>query len=538
MRWIGGKPISLFQPRNAQVHGVCTHAFAATRNRTRSADLETRRYRSLLEREYEVEARDPASFEVERRESQRELRLVEGRRRGSHVGFAAAGRGGDREPCLAVEAVTVVDLGSQAPVVPMYALETRDRSVRARIDYCDQTVEPGTGAAVASEPQIPAPRGDSETERVPAGADEGELTLRQRSICERELRCGSGSGLRSITGAASQQPEENQGGGYVEQWNTTHRSDKIRIRRMDMPKRSRRLCTLIVATVVFAPVLGIDLQAQDIQPLAPVLEPNDREEPEDGVETPSPDEPALIPLPEAPNRTTAASRDRIRVTTVLPASWSGVVASYQPLWIGVLSPNGFGLHRWTPYFASSALAPVLTAHPFFGPWGVLSYDGWILDRYRQVWTSAQPPERFAEAGHWLQLGDRAMAERSATEAATAYRHVTLVAPDFPLGYLGLGAALAELGDDLGAAQAFRQSLDRYPAWLGLAVDWSLLYGRRDRLEAVQAAADRRAESGSANSQFVAGVLHMFGDDPTLGREMLSGLPDDPHAVHLMTRGPR
>jgi hypothetical protein len=439
---------------------------------------------------------------------------------------------------LAVEAATVVDLGSQAPVIPMYALETRDRSVRARIDYCDQTVEPCTGAVVASEPEIPALRGDSETERVTAGADEGELTLRQRSIRERELRCGSGSGLRSITGPASQQPEENQGGGYVEQWNTKHRSDKIRIRRMDMPKRSRRLCTLIVAAVVFAPVLGIELQAQDIQPLAPVLEPNDREGPEDGVETPNPEGPELIPLPEAPNRTTAASRDRIRVTTVLPASWSGVVASYQPLWIGILSPNGFGLHRWTPYFASSALAPVLTAHPFFGPWGVLSYDGWILDRYRQVWTSAQPPERFAEAGHWLQLGDRAMAERSTTEAAAAYRHVTLVAPDFPLGYLGLGAALAELGDDLGAAQAFRQSLDRYPAWLGLAVDWSLLYGRRDRLEAVQAAAGRRAESGSANSQFVAGVLHMFGDDPTLGREMLSGLPDDPHAVHLMTRGPR
>jgi hypothetical protein len=307
---------------------------------------------------------------------------------------------------------------------------------------------------------------------------------------------------------------------------------------MDMPKRSGRLCTLIVAAVVLAPVYGIELRAQDIQPLAPVLEPNDREQPEDGVETPDPDEPGLIPLPEAPNRTTAASRDRVRVTTVLPASWSGVVASHQPLWMGILSASGFGLHRWTPYFASSALAPVLTAHPFFGPWGVLSYDGWILDRYRQVWTSARPPERLAEAGHWLQLGDRAMAEQSAGEAATAYRHVTLAAPDFPLGYLGLGAALAELGDDVGAAQAFRQSLDRYPAWLGMAVDWSLLYGRRDRLEAVQAAADRRAETGSANSQFVAGVLHMFGDDPTVGREMLSELPDDPHAVHLMTRGPR
>ena len=307
---------------------------------------------------------------------------------------------------------------------------------------------------------------------------------------------------------------------------------------MGMPKRSTWLCTLIVAAIVLAPVLSAELLAQDIQPLAPVLEPNDREQPEDGVETPSPDEPGLIPLPEAPNRTTAASRDRVRVTTVLPASWSGVVANYQPLWIGVLSPSGFGLHRWTPYFASSALAPVLIAHPFFGPWGVLSYDGWILDRYRQVWTSARPPERLAEAGHWLQLGDRAMAERSAREAAEAYRQVTQVAPGFPLGYLGLGAALAELGDDVGAAQAFRQSLDRYPAWLALAVDWSLFYGRQDRLEAVQAAADRRAESGSANSRLVAGVLHMFGDQPTLGREMLSGLAGDPHAVHLMTRGPR
>jgi hypothetical protein len=307
---------------------------------------------------------------------------------------------------------------------------------------------------------------------------------------------------------------------------------------MDMPKRSTRLCILIVAAIVLAPLLGSDSLAQDIQPLAPVLEPNDRERPEEGVETPGLDEPELIPLPEAPNRTTAASRDRVRVTTVLPASWSGVVANYQPLWIGILSPSGFGLHQWTPYFASSGLAPVLIAHPFFGPWGVLSYDGWILDRYRQVWTSANPPGRLADAGHWLQLGDRAMAERSTREAAEAYRQVTQAAPDFPLGYVGLGAALAELGDDAGAAQAFRQSLDRYPAWLALAVDWSLFYGRRDRLETVQAAADQRAESGSVNSQFVAGVLHMFGDHPGLGREILSGLEDDPHAVHLMTRGPR
>jgi tetratricopeptide (TPR) repeat protein len=307
---------------------------------------------------------------------------------------------------------------------------------------------------------------------------------------------------------------------------------------MDMPKRSTRLYILIVAAIVLAPLLGADSLAQDIQPLAPALEPNDREQPEDGVETPGFDEPELIPLPEARNRTTAALRDRVRVTTVLPASWSGVVANYQPLWIGILSPSGFGLHQWTPYFASSGLAPVLTAHPFFGPWGVLSYDGWILDRYRQVWTSANPPGRLADAGHWLQLGDRAMAERSAREAAEAYRQVTQAAPDFPLGYVGLGAALAELGDDAGAAQAFRQSLDRYPAWLALAVDWSLFYGRQDRLETVQAAADQRAESGSANSQFVAGVLHMFGDHPGLGREILSGLEDDPHAVHLMTRGPR
>lgn len=305
---------------------------------------------------------------------------------------------------------------------------------------------------------------------------------------------------------------------------------------MGMPKRSTRLYILIVAAIVLAPLLGADSLAQDIQPLAPVLEPNDREQPEDGVETPG--EPGLIPLPEAANRTTAASRDRVRVTTVLPASWSGVVANYQPLWIGILSPSGFGLHQWIPYFASSGLAPVLTAHPFFGPWGVLSYDGWILDRYRQVWTSANPSGRLADAGHWLQLGDRAIAERRTREAAEAYRQVTQVAPDFPLGYVGLGAALAELGDDAGAAQAFRQSLDRYPAWLALAVDWSLFYGRQDRLETVQAAADQRAESGSANSQFVAGVLHMFGDHTGVGREILSGLEDDPHAVHLMTRGPR
>lgn len=305
-----------------------------------------------------------------------------------------------------------------------------------------------------------------------------------------------------------------------------------------MPKP--RNVRLIVAALVWL-ICGLGSEeparAQDIRPLAPVLEPA---EPGNRPEVPGPagEDPELIPLPQAPSRTAAASRDRVRVAAVLPASWSGVTAQYQPYWTGITSVNGFGLHGLTPYFAAAGLVPILTPHPFLGPWGMLGYEGWLFDRYRSVWGSPRSAGPLGDAAEWLQRGDHAMANSRAADAAHAYRRVTLAAPDFPLGYLGLGAALAELGDDEAAARAFRQSLDRYPAWLALSVDWALFYGNPGRLASVQAAAAERAEAGGAASRFVAGVLYLFGDRADLGRGLLAGLEGDRHAELLVTRGPR
>lgn len=306
-----------------------------------------------------------------------------------------------------------------------------------------------------------------------------------------------------------------------------------------MPKA--RIVRLTVATLLWGiggpagaePAAG----AQDIRPLAPVLEPA---EPGNRPEVPGPagDNPELIPLPEAASRAATASRDRVRVAAVLPGSWSGVTAQYQPYWTGITSVNGFGLHGWTPYFAAAGLVPVLIPHPFLGPWGMLGYEGWLFDRYRLVWGSPRSAGAPGEAAEWLQRGDYAIASGRAAEAAQAYRRVTLAAPDFPLGYLGLGAALAELGDDEAAAQAFRQSLDRHPAWLAVSVDWVLFYGNLSRLASVQAAAAQRAEGGATPSRFVAGVLHLFGDRPDEGRGFLAELGGDRHAELLISRAPR
>lgn len=286
----------------------------------------------------------------------------------------------------------------------------------------------------------------------------------------------------------------------------------------------------------FGPLRTTPLAAQDVRPLAPIREPAPPETPAEPGETPR-TEPDFVPLPEAASRAEAASRDRVKVTAVLPAAWNDVVSLYQPFWVDVMPARAFGLQRWTGYFAGAGFAPTVSAHPFFSPWGMMAYDGWLFDRYRALWSSARPPDRGVEAAAWLHRGDRAMAAGLADEASTSYRRVTQVAPELPLGYLGLGAALAELGHDAAAAQAFRQSLDRYPGWLGMAIDWDRLYGA-DRLVQVQASTETRALGGSAESRFVAAVLHLFGERPDRGRELLDGLAGDPHAAFLLARGPR
>lgn len=294
-----------------------------------------------------------------------------------------------------------------------------------------------------------------------------------------------------------------------------------------------RTTLILLAVLMLAPGVG---QAQDVRPLAPILEPLEPGAP--SGRTPDGEEPSLIPLPQAPSRSAAASRDRVTVAAVLPTSWTGVTAEYQPVWAGVTSLHGLGLHRWSAYFTAAALSPVLAPHPFFSPWGLLSYDGWVFDRYRSAWRTRRAPPLLAEAAAWLQRGDRAMLEGRYADAATAYRRVAQAAPDFPLGYLALGAALAAAGDDEGAARAFHQSLDHYPAGLGLNVDWELLYGGGRRLAAVEAETVQRAQTGGPASRFVAGVVNLFGNRPALARRILQTLPQDPHAATLLSRGPR
>jgi hypothetical protein len=303
-----------------------------------------------------------------------------------------------------------------------------------------------------------------------------------------------------------------------------------------MPKRSAlRALTGVAAAIL---VWGVsEARGQDVRPLAPILEPaepilpSDRRGGEDG-------RPELVPLPDASSRTVAASRDRVRVAAVLPSSWTRIAERYQPVWVEIVAPQGFGLHAWRAYFAASAMSPAISPHPFFSPWGLLSYDGWLYDRYRDVWSNARPPVLLGEASTSLQRGDRLMIDGRPAEAASAYRRVTQSAPDFPIGYFGLGAALAETGQDDDAALAFRQGLERYPAWLGLSLDWLRLYGDPERLRGVQAATAERGSVGASPSRFVAGILHLFGDRPAQGRALLKGMAEgDGQVQMLLNQGP-
>jgi hypothetical protein len=292
----------------------------------------------------------------------------------------------------------------------------------------------------------------------------------------------------------------------------------------------------ILATLIVTVALpwGAFATAQVVQPLGP---PSERGEPAPGE--PETVEGGVIPVPLG-GRSAEAARAGTRVGSVLPPAWSSVAVRYQPLWdvAGAGAGAGFGLERWSPYFAASAIMPQLSPHPFLSPWGMLAYEGWLFDRYRAAWDGAPAADdRLDGAASWLQRGDRAMAEGRADDAALAYRRVTQAAPELPLGWLALGAALAEAADDPGAADALRQGFDRYPAWLSPALDWQALFGGADRLVAVQSAAAERAE-GSADARFVAGVLHLFGGAPATGRRLLAALPGDPHAAALLARGPR
>jgi tetratricopeptide (TPR) repeat protein len=297
-----------------------------------------------------------------------------------------------------------------------------------------------------------------------------------------------------------------------------------------MPNAIRIWCVTVAA--IAALQIAAPAQGQEVRPMGPVLEPaNQGPRPEE--------EPGRVPLPPLSSRAASADRARARVASVLPAAWSSIASRYQPLWEGAGAATGFGLERWGSYFAAAGIVPQLSPHPFLSPWGMLSYEGWLFDRYRAAWEEAyETDERLDTAASWLQRGDRAMAEGRIEDGILAYRRVTQGVPEYPLGWLALGAALAEAGDDDDAARALRQGLDRYPSWLAPALDWEMLYGSAERLLAVQAATAERAAAGSDPARFVAGVLHLYGGAPATGRRLLAGLVDDPHAEMLQTRGPR
>lgn len=543
MRRRGGKPVALLETRDAEDDGASLDALAPDSDRAFAADFETRRDRSLLERGDEVEADRLGVGEVEVLDNDRELRDVECRFRGTHVCAPLPVGSGDRQPGLTIETSAVEDFGLQTSVLAVDPLEAPDRQQIVTGDEGHQAVAAESSIVIARDAHPAAAATYGEAQRVVVSSKEKESVVLEMSVVEREGRSPVVRGVavrnRVVHGAATKCAESDHRDS--EQWNARHRADKIRTHRMGTP-RHITLSALLSCALITAGGFGDTSLAQEIQPLGPVIEPDAAEGPvgrEGGEEVGEVGEAGVIPLPEAGNRTAAAAADRVRVATVLPTSWSGIVASYQPHWTGVLSPTGFGIQRWSSYFSAAAISPVLTAHPFFGPWGVLAYDGWILDRYRDSWTSNRAPGRLAGAARYLQAADRAMAEGRVDDAVVAYSSVTQTAPDFALGYLALGAALAEQGrDDDAAAMAFRQSLDRYPGWLSLAVDLTLFYGRTERLDSVRAAADRRARLGSDSSVLVSGILHLFGDDPERGRTILSQLPDDLHAQHLISRGPR
>ena len=274
--------------------------------------------------------------------------------------------------------------------------------------------------------------------------------------------------------------------------------------------------------------------AQDVSPLAPMPGSGDAGR-EPGVERPADGQGVLIPLPQAANRAEAADRARIHVTSALPASWTAVATRYQPFWADVQPLGAFGVDSWSPWFAAAGFAPILSPHPFFSPWGLFSYDGWMYDHYRAIWGPARPSDDRPEAATWLQRGDRAMLAGRPRDAVQAYRRLTQIASDLPLGYFGLGIAQAELGHDDAAAAALRQAIDRYPGWLPPSVDWIALLGDEERMGRLLAASAQRAERGQRASVFVAGVLCLYGGEPSAGRAYLSAILPDEHAQVLLSR---
>ena len=298
-------------------------------------------------------------------------------------------------------------------------------------------------------------------------------------------------------------------------------------------RRSRERLGLFAAAALGL-FIAASAAAQDVSPLTPMAG-KDGPRAEPTADTPPNGQGVVIPLPQAANRVEAADRARIRVTAALPASWTAVSNRYQPYWSGVQPAGAFGIESWSPWFAASGLMPVLAPHPFFSPWGLLSYDGWMYDRYRAIWGAARSADESPDAALWLQRGDRAMLENRPREAAQAYRRLTQIAPDLPLGYFGLGIALAELGEDDDAAAALRQAIDRYPGWLPPSVDWIALVGDETRMARLLATTAGRAERGDRASVFVAGVMSLYGGEPSAGRAYLAAILPDEHAQVLLSR---
>lgn len=299
-------------------------------------------------------------------------------------------------------------------------------------------------------------------------------------------------------------------------------------------RRSKERAGSLVAAALTALCLATTAAAQDVSPLSP-MSGKDGSRSEPTVERPANGQGVVIPLPQAANRVEAADRARIHVTAALPAGWTTVATRYQPYWAGARPAGAFGMEGWMPWFAAAGLAPILAPHPFFSPWGLLSYDGWMYDRYRAIWgqpNSADPP---SDAALWLQRGDRAMLADRPREAVQAYRRLTQIAPDLPLGYFGLGIALAETGEDDEAAASLRQAIDRYPGWLPPSVDWIALVGDESRMARLLSATAGRAERGGRASVFVAGILSLYGGEPNAGRAYLSAILPDEHAQILLSR---
>lgn len=289
-----------------------------------------------------------------------------------------------------------------------------------------------------------------------------------------------------------------------------------------------------LAAVVLTLAVAVSAAAQDVSPLSPMAG-DDEGRPAPGVERPTDGQGVVIPLPQAGSRVEAADRARVHVATALPASWSAVSTRYQPYWAGVEPIGAFGVQSWNPWFAGAGFVPVLSAHPFFSPWGLLSTDGWMYDRYRAIWGPARSPGEGSDAAIWLQRGDRAMLADRPRDAVQAYRRLTQIASDLPLGYFGLGMALAQLGEDEAAAASLRQALDRYPGWISPSADWGAMVGDGSRLDRLLDETGRRATRGGKASVFVAGVVHIYGGEPDEGRVYLASLLPDEHAQVLLTR---